>query len=97
MLDAEDHSQRHGSRRCRKREKPCLCWRCLRDCADLFHCGARCKPAGLDILDGSHRRNHAIHVHTHRIGSCLGDQSAVLIAGHKLQFPPARRDLGAQP
>jgi hypothetical protein len=44
-----------------------------------------------------HRGGHAIHVHTGGIGRHLGNEAAILIVGLKLQFTPARHDLGVKP
>ena len=61
-----------------------------------FSIGVRRKPGGFDVLDRPHRGRHAMHVHAGGVGRYLRDQSGVLAVGLKLQFSPARHDLGAQ-
>src|SRR5262249_30067163 len=68
----------------------------LRDRGDRLRCGVWRKPPGAELPDGPRRGGDAIHVHAGGIGRHLRDHAAVLVVGPKLQFSPARHELGAQ-
>ena len=87
MLDTEDHRQRHGARRRRKREQPCRRRRRPRDRADRLHRGVRRQPPGLDILDRPHRGSDAIHVHAGGIGRLPG----------RMEWRRCRTEVAARP
>src|SRR6516165_1802095 len=63
---------------------------------DRLRRGAWRKPPRAELLDRPRRGRDAIHIHAGGIGRHLRDHAAILVVGPKLQFSPARHDLGAQ-
>src|SRR5262249_54602384 len=91
---AKSHVETRGARPGPKRETPGRTGRRARGRAVCPRRGVWRKPPRAELLDRPRRGRDAIHIHAGGIGGHLRDHAAILVVGPKLQFSPARHDLG---